>query len=290
MEWFIYAFITAILLAAVTVVQKKVLLKEHAMEFAATLAIVILIISLPFFLVINYSLLRLDSMGYLFLDGLLVASALLFVAKAVRHLDVSDSSPLLVLGPAVTAFIAFVFLGEILTIIQIGGVFLLILGAFILETKKHQSLLEPFKVFKESKYIRYIFLALVFFGLAATIDRLLLASYNMQPEAYIAFIHLFIAIDYLILLTVFHDGLKGIKKGMDKVGKWLFLVAVLTLGYRLAQVQAIALVNVGLVSAIKRSSALFTILIGGELFHEKNLVRKTIACLIMISGSLMIVL
>jgi len=61
-------------------------------------------------------------------------------------------------------------------------------------------------------------------------------------------------------------------------------------GHRLAQMQAIQLAYAGLVIAIKRMSAFFVVLIGGEIFHEKNLLRKSIACLIMIGGAALIVL
>ena len=54
--------------------------------------------------------------------------------------------------------------------------------------------------------------------------------------------------------------------------------------------QAIQLAFAGLVIAVKRMSAFFVVLIGGELFHEKNLLRKSIACLIMLAGAGLIVL
>jgi uncharacterized membrane protein len=62
------------------------------------------------------------------------------------------------------------------------------------------------------------------------------------------------------------------------------LIALLTTLYRLAQAHATALAAVGLVVAVKRSSALFTTVIGGELFREHDLIRKSVACLIMIVG------
>ena len=66
--------------------------------------------------------------------------------------------------------------------------------------------------------------------------------------------------------------------------KLILLVAVLTTGYRIMQSQAAALAAIGLVIAIKRSSALFTTIVGGEIFRERDLIRKTIACSIMIGG------
>jgi uncharacterized membrane protein len=75
---------------------------------------------------------------------------------------------------------------------------------------------------------------------------------------------------------------------LKKEWKFLLLVAILTSLHRWMQGEATALAAVGLVIAIKRSSALFTTVIGGELFKEKDLMRKSIACLIMIGGVFLI--
>jgi uncharacterized membrane protein len=49
-------------------------------------------------------------------------------------------------------------------------------------------------------------------------------------------------------------------------------------------------VMISLVIPIKRLSALFSTVIGGELFHEKYLLRKSIACVVMIIGAVLIVM
>lgn len=290
MDWLVFSLITALLVGIQSIVQKKTLLKEHAMEYSATIAVVILAISLPLFLIVDYSRVQVYPLFILYIGSIFGALGFLLVAKAVRHMDISAASPLLVLGPGITAIFAFIFLGETLSFIQIGGIVLLILGSYVLGLKRHHSLLEPIKVFKKSKFIHYIIFGLVMYGFTATIDRLLLGSYNFQPEAYIAFAHLFLAINYLVLLAVYHDGLKGIKHGLKNSGWTMLAVAVLVAGYRLAQAQAVALAKVALVTSIKRLSVLFAVIVGGELFHEKNLLRKSIACVIMLIGAVIIAL
>jgi drug/metabolite transporter (DMT)-like permease len=79
-----------------------------------------------------------------------------------------------------------------------------------------------------------------------------------------------------------------IKNSFSKNIKTILLVAVLTVSYRVAQNYAVSLAAVGLVTAVKRSSSLFTTLIGGEIFHEKELIKKSVACLIMILGVFLI--
>ena len=91
-------------------------------------------------------------------------------------------------------------------------------------------------------------------------------------------------------MTLFHDGIKGIKFGIKTAGPWILVVALLTVGYRLAQMHAVKIAYVGLVLPVKRMSALFTTLIGGGIYHEHNLIRKAVSCIVMIVGVLMLVL
>ena len=58
--------------------------------------------------------------------SILGAIAFLLVAKSVRHMEISDHSPLMVVSPVITATLAFFFLGESLTPPQVIGIFLLI--------------------------------------------------------------------------------------------------------------------------------------------------------------------
>jgi uncharacterized membrane protein len=69
------------------------------------------------------------------------------------------------------------------------------------------------------------------------------------------------------------------------------LVSILTVGYRFAQAEAFKQAQAGLVIAIKRTSALLiVVLVGGEMFQEKHLIKKTIAALIIVAGILLIIL
>ncbi len=47
---------------------------------------------------------------------------------------------------------------------------------------------------------------------------------------------------------------------------------------------------ISLVIPIKRMSAFFVTAVGGKVFHEKNLVQRTIACVIMLAGAFLVIL
>jgi drug/metabolite transporter (DMT)-like permease len=290
MLWIILALIAATLTAAAALVQKKTLITEHAMEFSAVLALFNLILSIPFFIFIDYSKLEIVPIIIIFFITIPAAIAFLLISKSVRHMDVSSVSPLLVISPGITALLAFFFLGEKLTLFQSTGILLLLVGSYVVQLRHDHSFFEPLQNIIRSRYIHFIAIALLLYGTTSVFDRFILTNYSISPMTYIAFAHLFLALDFLFLMSIFHNGVFDIAKGIKKAGGWILVMSILTIGYRYAQVAAVKVAYVGLVVAIKRMSSFFATLIGGKIFHEKNLLRRSIACLIMIAGVLFIVL
>ena len=291
MPWFILALISATASSAQTVVTKKVLINEHALEYTSALAIVNALLSLPFFLFINYAALELLHLAILGVSSFTLSAGLLFLARAVKHMEISIVAPLLVMGPGLTTLLGFLFLGEAITLLQLGGIALLLAGAYILETHHGKSLLEPLQEIKRSKYIHYVFATIIFFSVTILIDRYLLGTLNFEPVAWMAFGHVYIAVIFIaaVILLPYHN-LGHIVHGFRTGGPLIIASSVLTIIYRFTLLEALALAFAGLVFTIKRVETLFVTLIGGSLFHEKNLVRKTVATFIMLIGVLSIVL
>ncbi len=286
--WFIFAIASAILNSLASITQKKTLFKEHAMEFSTVLALFNAILVIPFFLTLDYSSLALLPLAATFLVALLASIAFLLVARSIRHMEISEASPLLSLAPGLIALLALFFLRETLTPTQISGLILLVLGAYLLEAK-HKGLLAPFQAFRKSVYIHLIFVAMILYSIVSLLDRFILSVLHFPLDAYMAFAHLFLAVNFLLMLTFFHDGMKGVKHGIVTAGRWIFLIAVLTVCYRFLHLRAVEMANVGLVASLAHTSAFLTTLLGGELFHEKNLARKSFSCLIIVVGAVLII-
>ncbi len=287
MNWIIYALISAFLVSIATVLQKRALQTDHTTQFSATLAFVNLIICIPLFFVIDYGSLTTSTLFSLFIASLLGGGGVLYSTKALRHMGISEVSPLFVLGPGLTAIVAFLFLGEGLTALQIIGIIVTLLGAYLLELRSH-DLLSPFKTVKSSKYIHYLLLSLLLYAGSAVIGRSLLSTHHVQPEAFLAFAHFFLAIVFLGIYFHKYDGWQGISSVMRSHGWIIVVISILMVGHRYAEIYSVKLAYVGLVAVVQRSSALFTTVIGGRIFKEKHLVLKAAACVIMIIGILLI--
>jgi len=286
MEWYLFATLAALLTAAFTIIEKKTLLKEHAMEFSTVLAIFNFLIALVLLPYINFDL-PIKTLGLMYLASIFGSIAFLFVAKAVRHMDVSIVSPLMTFSPAIVVVLAFFILGEKVTSLQLFGILLLIIGSYVLEAENHRTKKIFTKTFK-SNYFYYIFLALILYSFCSIFDKFILRT--VSPLTYIPIVQFFIAINFIILICIFHNGFEGIKHGVKSAGKWIFLVAILVTSYRLAYAQAVSMTYVSLVIPIKRMSAFFATAVGGRIFHEKNLTQRILACVIMLIGASLVIL
>ena len=286
MEWFVFALGTAVFASLATVIEKKTLIKEHPMEFSAVLALFNLLISLPLLFFVNFNIPS-SILGILYIGSLFGTVAFLYVARALRHMEISLASPLLSFSPAIVLVLSFFILGERISFLQLIGILVLIFSAYILETPKHLNLKEPIRIFIKSKYIHFIFIALILYAFSSIIDKFVI-SY-MTPLSYILIVHFFISVNFFALMFLFHNGLEGIKHGIKNAGKMIFVVSLFTFTYRLLQIQAISMTFVSLVIPIKRLSTLFSTIIGGEMFHEKRLLLRSIISIVMLFGTYLII-
>ncbi|MBN1638631.1 MAG: EamA family transporter [Ignavibacteriales bacterium] len=289
MTWFLIAFISAFLSALAAIFQKKVLFKESALEFSFLLSIFNLIFALPFLFLADYSTITLPSLFILYGKTILGALAFWCVMLSLKNLEISRALPLLVITPAFVAIFAFVFLSESLNAYQIGGIGLILVGTYILETRNNKELLEPFLVFVRSKKYHYIIFALLFFTTTSIIDKLLLSTYQLPPFTMLGFQQIFFLFNF-ILIYILAKGkpIKLLKETNKDIYFWIIVIAVITIGYRWTQIEAFKLAPIALVLSIKRISVFFASIVGGKIFKELNLIRKAIATAIMLIGVFLI--
>jgi len=286
MIWFVLAIFAAIFETVAILVEKKTLIKEHALEFCCLVSLFAFIISFSFVSKVNFDL---SGNIYLliFIASLFVTIGYLFVAKGIRHMDVSIASPLLIFSPALVAVFAFIFLGERLKGIQIAGILILVFGGYFLNSDGSMRFLKTFKKMYESKAVRHILLGIFIWSFARLFDKYLLNFINQYT--YLFIIHFFIMINFLVILFIFYDGMQGIKHGFEGSFKWLFLMAVLIVLARLSYLSALKIAYLSLVFVIFKSSNLLVTIIGGSIFHEKALLHRAIAAIVMIVGIYLVI-
>lgn len=289
MTWFFIALLSSFLSSFAAIAQKKVLFNRTPLEFSFLLAIVNLLFSIPFFYFIDYSTIHASNLTILLIKSIIGVGAFLCVMTALKNLQISNALPLLALTPGFVALFAYLFLGESLKPTEIVGLFLLVIGTYILESKSLKEILFPLNVFFKSKYHRYILLALLLFTTSSIMDKLLITKLHLSPISLTAFQHLFFA--FLFTLAFFLFTKKGSLSNLilkkNDIG-WLALISILTIGYRYTQILAISLASVALILAVKRTSVLWATIIGGKIFKDSNMIKKTVAVIFILAGALLI--
>ncbi len=290
MEWIVYALIAALLLSVVSLIEKQVLTVSRSIDFVTSVAWGNLFFSLPFLLFVDFSSVTAIPVFLIFLSSLGAMSAFILVAKGIKHLDISTVSPLLSLTPGATALFAFFVLGESLTYQQVLGLGFMIAGSYVLAIDQGKTVWASLYEFVHSKYIDYILLSLLFYSMAAVLDRAILFEFGFPIPAFMFFFHVFMAFFAFLVAVFFGGGVWSVVASFKKQKGRMLLSSLFTVMYRYFQLLAIQLVFIGLVSAVKRSSSFFTTLIGGELFHEKHLGRRMVSTCIIFVGVLLIVM
>jgi uncharacterized membrane protein len=289
MNWFLLAIISAVFSAAAAIFQKKILFNIEALDFSLILSFFNVILSIPFLINVNYAALSSSNLLVLYLKSILGALAFLCVMLSIKNMEISKALPLLALTPGFVAIFAFVFINDSLSFLQVFAILLLLSGTYILETRSGQKLLDPFKVFVKSKNHHYVVFALILFTTTSIIDRLLLYRYQLSPNAFIGFQHIFFAVNFLIIYLIFKKNIIRLFKLNSKYLWYLvILISILTVVYRYTEILAVKIAPVAMVLSVKRISIFFAVLIGGKIFKEKNLLIKTIATVLIIAGIILI--
>jgi drug/metabolite transporter (DMT)-like permease len=216
-------------------------------------------------------------------------AAFLCVMTALKNLQISNALPLLALTPGFVAVFAFLFLGEELKFYEVMGLISLVAGTYILESKNLKEILFPLNIFLKSKYHQYILAALLLFTASSVMDKLLLVKMNLTPFSLTAFQHVYFAVLFFIIYFAFKGKLENYSPKVNKtVILWILLISILTIGYRYTQIVSISLASIALTLAVKRTSVLWATVIGGKIFKDTNLFKKTIAVLFILLGAILI--
>jgi drug/metabolite transporter (DMT)-like permease len=290
MTWIYYALLCSILISVSALFQKKILFQEHAIEFCFVVALYNAVLTTPLLIAADFSSLNLGIILTIFVCGTMSAVSFLLSAKAVRHMEVSVSSPFFATVPVVTALLAFFFLGEHITPIQSIGIMLVAIGCYLLQVRPGSGQHQAWKNIFGSKYVHFLIIASWIYGTTSIMDRLILAQWDVPPTTYVPLLHIVILLVTVIIIKSFYTDMTIIPRGFDSHGLIILLVAFFTVGYRFAQMQALSTGYAGPVIAIKYSSVLITTIIGVELYKEGGLKRKIFASCIILVGILLAVL
>ncbi len=284
--WIIYSLLTAFSLATSDALTKRALVSRDEYFVAWTRLLFALPVLVPILFFIEIP--SLDRTFWLAtLSALpLEIAALILYTKALKVSPLSLTMPFLALTPLFLIIMAYVIVGESVSIYGGIGIILVALGSYTLNLHKMKyALLEPVKaIFREKGSVMIIFVALIF-SITASLGKV--AIEHSSPFFFGSFYFILITILFTpIAMVKNRGGLKISKKDILPLSSIGVTFALMIIFHMLAM----SLVNVAYMISIKRTSLLFSILYGHLLFREGKIAEKALGAIIMLLGFVLIVI
>lgn len=281
---YVFAIISAVAIAASSLVAKKILHTEHSLGFALTAHIAGFAFLVPFIGKVDFSVSG-DILVWIYLASLFGAIGFLMITKALRHLEVSVVMPLMNLSVVLLVFLSHFLLGERMGPMKLVGVSLIVIGGYLLDANHGGiDLWYPFREFRRSKRFHYLALGIIFYSFSSVVDKVVLLQ--TTPLTYLFFVYMFLTFNYLLLILVLHPP-GGIRQMIREANgtQWLLVVFVVSrLVSNFFYAAAVSVIFVAVAVAIKRTSSFVTVLFSGRIFHEKHIGWKLSVSSLMIVG------
>ncbi|MBU2951078.1 DMT family transporter [Tamlana agarivorans] len=211
--------------------------------------------------------------GFIFIKSAIMAASWILAYQALKHLPITIVTPIRSAGPFFTFIGAILIYHENPNFLQWIG-FFLIISSVLLYSKigKKEGI-----VFKKNKWILAI-IAATFLGASSGLyDKFLIQYLNLTPFTLIFWFSFYVVLILLVILSI--TWFPYAEKRKAFIWRWSIpAVGVLLLSadyfYYKALQDPEALIM--LLSAIKRSQILISVLVGGLIFKEQNKRKKLV--------------
>lgn len=310
MPWFNLAIFASLFKSFANISEKAVLTKEPARIYVSTFSFVIAFISLPLLFFAQKTSIPTVDIGIIYLASFLSVGAALTAAYAIKNLEISESAALFALSPISVALFAIYFLGENLSSLQLIGICVSVFGVYILEHPFNHHLIvgikpEPKPSNSKIKLLSYICLivSIILFSVDSIMGRYIIHYRGVDIITGLVISQFFILINILLFDTIQSTRLfkknshsseeQASLKAIDtslfvKTSFWSNVIFLLI--HRIFHLLAVSVVQISVLNAVKQLSAIITTIIGGRMFTEKNMLRKTVGCVFIVIGVIFVAL
>jgi len=283
--WLILGLLSGLFFALQNTVSKKALegVNYYLVAFAYAA------FSLPYFLIALFWF-DLAPLNFTFWWSALTTSvlnviALVLLMKALYIGELSLTIPFLSFTPVFLILTSNLMLGEFPDLIGVLGVLLIVCGTYFLEMRKSEGAFGPFKAFIKNKGGQLVLLVAFIYAITSNLDKIAVQNSNPITRNIIV-----LSLMALMLLPLIWY--KSTQKLIEIKSKYKLLLiagffAALTL---FLQMIALTLTIVPYVISLKRTSALFSVILGFIAFKERNIKPKLLGSILMVLGVLLIAL
>ncbi len=284
MMWFIFA-----LIAALSAASSRTLIKLTSRDREETILFLRYLFAVPFALLM-IPLFGIPVIGPWFWPAIIIGCMLdvtvsVMIINAIDHSDMSKSIPFIAFTPMFLLLTGFLILGEVPSYMGITGVMVIVVGAYALKMKMHESgPLEPFRRLFRERWSRYMLVTAFLMAVAGPVFKVAIIESSPAFILAVSFpLCLMFSLSYAFLKKDFQLVPNNSKMLVETflLGVTLFITSI---AFNFAVVDGL----VPYVVSIKRLSIFFSVLIGTIWFREKHGLHNIIAGTIMVIGAMLI--
>ena len=277
-KWILYTFLYAVFIGFFQCAKKKSVEKNSIYEVLASFSLISFVLTA---ITSNNVLdISISSLVIILIKSVIIVVAWLLSLSALNKMEISLYSTINLSRIIFTIMLSVIFLGEKLTIAMIIGIIIVILGLLLVnrgankkENKENNN--------KSLKLVAMVLCSCLLNAISAIIDKKVVETVTSQQLQF--WFLLFLTIIYFIILLVRKNKInfKTLKKNY-----WIPITALcLTVGDRLLFIaNEIPASKVVIMTIIKQFSAIECVILGKIMFKEKNIIKKLLCSLLIISG------
>lgn len=287
MEWMLLVLLYGVLKGVREIVKKK------ALERNSTLEVLFMYTFLSFLFVVPdvKNAMGLETKYYLYIafKSFIIFLAWMFSFKAIKRMPISLYGVLDLSRVLFATLLGVIVLQEVLNLYQIIGL-ILVSGGLLLLKYKPRSMREVAAAASEKVEVKYVIMAFascLLNAFSGLMDKLLMKDINSSQLQF--WYMLFLVLMYLVFILVTRTPVR-IKSVLGNKWVWLLSILFVIADRALFLANGMAGSRITVMTLIKQTGCVVTILAGRFLFKEKNTTHKLICALIIIAGIVIAVL
>lgn len=278
MIWFILSILTALSVSIQDIFKKKALQNMDNYIFTWGMSLFSMIFIFPLLFITGIPHLWENFYYALIVSWLINTATMILYVKAMQESDLSLISPLVTFTPLFLLISSPLIVNEIPSLYSIIWVFVLVIWAYTLNIKdRKKSLFKPIKSLLSDSWARKMFLVAFLWSISSNFDKVWVL--NSSPIFWVISVNIFV----LIMLTpiIYYKSKTKVLEIIPNY-KIFIIISVIHFLWLFLQMTAISFMSVIYVIAIKRLSAVFSVIFWHIIFKEKNIRDRLIWVIIMI--------
>jgi uncharacterized membrane protein len=288
MLWLIYSLLAAMFTAVQSVFNKKALKEadEYTVSFFYTLFAALFVAPLVYYYGIPE--LKPGFVMILIISGLLNAFSIILFIRAIKISDLSITMPILAFSPIFLLITSPLIVGEFPSPFGLIGVIFVVVGSYVLNISKlKDGFFEPFKALVKDKGARLMFFVALIWSITANLDKVGIFKSSSLFWTFALFIITILLLLPFVIIRFLRDRSR-IKTTIFQNVPLFAAVGLFEVLIMLFQYAALKLTLVSYMISVKRTSAIFSVILGFIIFKEKGFKERLLGVSIMVFGVIII--